>query len=179
MKQQPILTGDNIILRPLVTADAKQMFESLADQEVARLTGTHDTFSFEAVESFCSRVGDDPDRFDYVICTETEPSPLGEVVLNEIDWPNKSASFRGAIYTHQDFGRGLGTESIQLLMDFAFDELKLNRVELEVFEFNERAIHVYEKIGFKHEGRKREALQWEGKFYDALVMSMLASDRST
>jgi RimJ/RimL family protein N-acetyltransferase len=179
MKQQPILKGRNIFLRPLKTADARQMFDSLTDQEVARLTGTHDTFTFEQVEAFCSRVGDDPDRFDYVICTEAGPTPLGEVVLNEIDWPNKSGSFRGAIYTQQDFGRGLGTESIQLLVDFAFDELKLNRVELEVFEYNERAIHVYEKIGFQHEGRKREALQWEGKFYDALVMSLLASDRIT
>ena len=176
-KYQPILTGGNILLRPLDRTDARTMFESLDDAEVAKLTGSHETFTFDAVERFCMGVNEQLDRFDYVICNPDDLSqPLGEMVLNEIDSNNLCANFRCALYGQGNFGRGLGSEAIALLMDFAFSELKLNRIELEVYEFNERAIHVYEKIGFRHEGRKREALNWQGTHYDALVMGLIASD---
>lgn len=176
-KHQPILEQGDLILRPLVVADAPQMFESLNDQEVMRLTGTHGSFTFEAVASFCARVATEEDRFDYILCEKgREDIALGEVVLNEIDLNNQCASFRGAIYTQDNFGRGYGSAAIELLMAFAFEKLALNRVELEVFEFNPRAIHVYEKLGFKHEGRKRQTLLWGGEYFDALVMSLLASE---
>ncbi len=179
MKHQPILRGNNILLRPIGQSDAEAMYTSMTDEEVTRLTGSHESFTFEAVESFCAQVAEVPDRYDYAICRPTELNqPLGEVVINDIDLNNRSCNFRCALYSHTNFGRGMGTEAIRLLMDFAFDELAINRVELEVFEFNDRAIHVYEKIGFKHEGRKRQALLWQGEFYDALVMGLISSDRS-
>ena len=178
IKHQPLLQGQRILLRPLVKADAQAMYESLSDQEVARLTGTHETFEFADVENFCERSKQQLDRYDYVICDKDNPDiALGEVVLNDIDDENRCANFRGSLYAQVSFNKGMGTEAIVLLMDFAFNELALNRVELEVFEFNERAIRVYEKIGFKHEGRKRQVLRWEGEYFDALVMGLLASDR--
>lgn len=179
-KHQPLLRGDEILLRPLVKADAQAMFRSLADQEVARLTGTHQTFDFADVERFCERSRHQLDRYDYVICDRNDPTAaLGEVVLNDIDDENRCANFRGSLYAQAFFNRGMGSEAIVLLMDFAFNELALNRVELEVFEFNSRAIRVYEKIGFKHEGRKRQVLRWDGEYFDALVMGLVATDRST
>jgi len=49
-------------------------------------------------------------------------------------------------------------------------------VSLEVYAFNERAIHVYEKVGFRHEGRMRDALWWDGAPHDALLMSILTTE---
>jgi RimJ/RimL family protein N-acetyltransferase len=56
----------------------------------------------------------------------------------------------------------------------AFDVVGVHRVELEVYTFNPRARHVYEKIGFVHEGTKREALYWDGQWIDAHTMAVLA-----
>lgn len=179
-KTQPVLKGPSIQLRPLVKADAAAMFASLEDQEVARLTGTHDEFTFDAVEQFCGKSASEPDRYDYVICRPEQPEvALGEVVLNDIDLINRSANFRGALYSEHDFSQGIGTEAIRLLLAFGFDELNLNRIELEVYDFNLRAIHVYEKLGFSHEGRKRQALCWQGQYHDALVMGLLAQQWKT
>jgi len=97
----------------------------------------------------------------------------GEIVLMNHDVPNRSASLRISLAPAAR-GHGRGTEALRLLLAHAFDPLGLHRVSLEVYAFNERAIHVYEKVGFQHEGRKRDALWWEGLPYDALLMSALA-----
>ena len=54
--------------------------------------------------------------------------------------------------------------------------LDLHRIELEVYDFNPRAIHVYKKAGFIQEGIRRDVLLWDGKYQSAIVMSMLKSD---
>jgi RimJ/RimL family protein N-acetyltransferase len=74
------------------------------------------------------------------------------------------------------WGKGYGTEAMQLVLRYAFTELNLHRVTLDVFEYNPRAIKSYEKAGFKHEGRIREALLRDGKRYDMLVMGILQRD---
>ena len=62
------------------------------------------------------------------------------------------------------------------MLQYGFDQLKLHRIELEVYEFNPRAIHVYEKLGFVREGIKRQVLLWEGQYHDAILMSVLAHE---
>jgi RimJ/RimL family protein N-acetyltransferase len=59
---------------------------------------------------------------------------------------------------------------------FAFRELNLHRVELEVFEFNPRAAHCYEKAGFQHEGIRRQALFRNGRYHDAHQMAILQEE---
>ena len=76
------------------------------------------------------------------------------------------------------FGRGLGTEATRLVLAHAFDTVGINRIELEVYDFNPRARRVYEKAGFVHEGTKRQALYWDGAWVDAHLMAMLAGDWS-
>jgi RimJ/RimL family protein N-acetyltransferase len=57
--------------------------------------------------------------------------------------------------------------------------LRVHRVELEVYDFNPRARHVYEKLGFVHEGTKRDALLWDGKWTDYHCMGLLDRDWAT
>ncbi|HEY3311545.1 MAG TPA: GNAT family protein [Anaerolineales bacterium] len=74
------------------------------------------------------------------------------------------------------WGRGYGTEAMQLILRFAFMELNLQRVSLNVFDYNPRAVHSYEKAGFKHEGRQRGALLREGKRWDLIFMGILREE---
>lgn len=85
---------------------------------------------------------------DYAITLADDPRYRGEVVLNNIDWTNRSSNFRIAISGAANRGKGYGTEAAQLVLEHAFDTLKLHRVELEVFDFNPHAQHVYKKLGF-------------------------------
>ena len=176
MLEKPILTGSSVTLRPIVTEDAPAMFASLDDEESRRLTGTQQTFTFEQVQQYCAGLLAAEDRVDYAITRPEDGLYMGEVVLNSIDWLNRSASFRIALASSQFFGTGYGTEATQLILDYGFRQLKLHRIELEVYDFNPRARHVYEKVGFVREGVRRDVLLWEGEYHSAIVMSILAEE---
>jgi RimJ/RimL family protein N-acetyltransferase len=176
MFEKPILSGERVVLRPITKADAADMFASLSDQESMRLTGTQDTFTFEQVERYCERIETAEDRADYAIILKSDPAYLGEVVLNGIDWENRSANFRIALAAHTVFGKGYGTEATRLILGFGFRTLKLHRIELEVYDFNPRAQHVYKKVGFVREGVRRDVLLWEGNYHSAIVMSILEGE---
>jgi RimJ/RimL family protein N-acetyltransferase len=110
----------------------------------------------------------------FAVHWEGEDEPVGVVSLTNISEANASADLSVIVGNEKDRAKGLGTEAIRLLLDYAFDDLGLNRVGLSVFEFNEAAIRAYEKIGFESEGRLRQALQRDGDFHDAILMSVLA-----
>lgn len=177
MLEKPILTGETIFLRPLGLDDAPAIFASLSDEESMRLTGTQQTFTLEQVQAFYAKVPEADDRVDYAIVLKDDPETMvGEVVLNDIDWDNKSANFRIALSSQKYFGKGYGSQATKLIIKHGFKVLDLHRIELEVFDFNPRAIHVYKKAGFVQEGIKRDVLLWEGKYQSAIVMSMLKSE---
>ena len=76
------------------------------------------------------------------------------------------------------WGKGFGTDAMQIMLRYAFCELNLRSVGLIVFEYNPRAIRSYEKIGFVHEGRIRGAILREGKRWDFLYMGLLREEWS-
>jgi RimJ/RimL family protein N-acetyltransferase len=176
MMDKTILSGENINLRPITSDDAPAMFASLSDAESMRLTGTQQTFTLAQVEQYCVRVAQADDRIDYAITLKDDSSYIGEVVLNEIDWTNRSANFRIALASSAYFGKGYGTEATQLILKHGFETLNLHRIELEVYDFNPRAQHVYEKAGLVLEGVRRDVLLWDGVYQSAIVMSMLRDE---
>lgn len=97
-------------------------------------------------------------------------------MLRGLDADNASCWFRIGLVGPEVYGRGYGTEATRLLLGCAFDTVGLHRIELEVYAFNHRARHVYEKLGFRVEGTRREALDWDGARHDAIVMGLLAHE---
>ena len=146
---------------------------ALQEPEVVRLTGTHATFTRDAVRSWLESLEGRPDRADWAIVRATDDRHIGEAVLNDFDADNRSASFRIALASPSVFGQGYGTEATRAVLHHAF-RLGLHRVELEVFAFNPRARRAYEKAGFVVEGRRRDALYWDGAWVDAIVMGCLS-----
>ena len=173
MLAKPLLKAKNILLRPIGPEDANAMFASLQDQEAMQLTGTQQSFSLEQVRAFCARVKEANDRLDYAITLPDDNHYRGEVVLNNIDWQNRSANFRIAISGAENRNNGYGSEATATLLEYGFKTLNLQRIELEVYDFNPRAIHVYKKHGFVEEGIRRKALFWQGTFHNAIIMSIL------
>jgi RimJ/RimL family protein N-acetyltransferase len=170
---QPTLTGQGVRLRPFREADLEALWAMLNGEEGNRLTGTHTDFTPEAVESWYRSRGQHEDRLDLAIARLTDDECVGEVVLNDLDAANASCGFRIALTGPHVYGRGYGSEATRLILAHAFEDVGLHRVELEVYAFNERAIHVYRQAGFTVEGVRREALRWDGRYHDALLMSLL------
>jgi RimJ/RimL family protein N-acetyltransferase len=173
---RPTLVGDLVLLRPVGPEDVPGLVEMLGDPEGRRLTGTHREFTEQQAQTWYATRADHDDRLDLAIIEREADTYVGEVVLNELDAGNRSCSFRISLVGPHAFGRGYGTEATRLVLRHAFAAVGVNRVELEVYDFNPRARHVYEKAGFVHEGTKRQALFWDGEWVDAHLMAMLASD---
>jgi RimJ/RimL family protein N-acetyltransferase len=174
MLDKPPLEGTRVALRALGPEDAEAMFDSIQDPEGRRLTGSHAEFTLEVIRAHCARVAVAEDRLDYVIALRGDPTYRGEVVLRHIDPENRTASFRINLAVWAPRGAGLGSEATVLLLRYGFKVWpSLHRVELEVFDFNPRAIRSYEKVGFVREGLKRDALWWVGEPHGAVMMSML------
>jgi RimJ/RimL family protein N-acetyltransferase len=164
------------VLRPVAEDDAPGLLALVADPEGNRLTATRDLdLSEEAARQWYGSRAEHDDRIDLAVVDRSTGEYAGEVVLNELDRANRSCNFRiGLLPGFRD--RGLGSEATRLIVDYGFDDLGLHRIELEVFAFNPRGRHVYEKAGFVYEGTRRDALLWEGEWVDAIDMSILATD---
>lgn len=101
---------------------------------------------------------------------------LGLISLVSIDFINQSAEIHLMIGDKENQGRGIGTFAMNAMLNHAFYNMNLQRVELTVVESNKRAIHLYEKCGFKLEGQKRRARYKQGKFIDMLIYSILKDE---
>ncbi|MER7582066.1 GNAT family protein [Kitasatospora sp. NPDC097691] len=175
--EKPTLTGERVVLRPVRVVDA--LAAAAADPEADRLTGTHETFSLEALERWYGSRAEHADRLDLAIAERTTGECVGEVALSDLDVQNRSCSFRISLFDRRSFGQGLGTEASRLILAHAFEAVGVHRIELEVFAFNPRARHVYEKLGFVHEGTRRDALCWDGEWIDGHTMAILADEWAT
>jgi RimJ/RimL family protein N-acetyltransferase len=173
---QPVLEGRSVRLRPFREDDLDPLWDMLGDEEGRRLTGTHATFTREAAERWYRSRGRERDRLDLAIADCSTDRCVGEVVLYSLDADNRSCAFRISLVGPSVYDRGYGTEATRLILAHAFETVGIHRVELEVYDLNPRARHVYEKLGFVVEGVFRDALWWEGEFHDAIAMSMLAPE---
>jgi RimJ/RimL family protein N-acetyltransferase len=111
--------------------------------------------------------------FTFNVRTKEDDTLIGYVTYYGHDSRNRAASLGIAIAESAYRNKGYGTEAMQLTLDYGFNELNLNRVELNVASFNPRAIHVYKKIGFIEEGVLRQTDFVDGIYHDSIVMSLL------
>ncbi len=175
-RHQPVIVGRNVRLEPLTPAVLEDYVRALDEPEVRRLTGSHATFDRPQIERWLATRQDHHDRADWAIVRLTDEAFLGEAVLLDLDPQNESASYRIWLAGPELFGRGYGTEVTRLVVHYALDGIGLHRLGLEVFDVNPRARRVYEKCGFILEGRLRDALLWQGKRQDTLLMAILRGD---
>ena len=102
--------------------------------------------------------------------------PVGSVYLRDIDALHQKAEFGIFIGEESVRGKGYGTQAAELILAYAFEELKLNKVFLRVFANNPRAIASYSKVGFVQEGVFRDDVWIDGKPYDMVYMGILKSE---
>jgi RimJ/RimL family protein N-acetyltransferase len=112
----------------------------------------------------------------FVIYDRTTLRPIGSTGLHKINWRHRTADFGIIIGESSYRGRGYGTETTTLILDYAFRVLGLLNVFLQVVAINEAGIRAYERAGFREIGRRREAWFVEGERYDMVLMDCVPED---
>lgn len=148
------------------------------DMEVMRSTNPSlDIYSEEATRHFVEHVIlGSPSSKGYIMVEKNNDIPIGIMSLINIDYKNRNAECIIDIGEKDYWGKGYGKEGMKLLLNYCFYEMNLHRISLKVFSFNDRAIHLYEKLGFNKEGAARESLFRDGKWHDIIHMGLLQNE---
>lgn len=172
----PFLIGEKIYLKAAEENDAEiiALSENHPDARM-NLYYAVPTSRDQHVERIKQRQKDNSTIF-LTICKLENDKPIGSTALFRIDWIGRMAIFYIAIAETENWNRGFGKEATKLMVDYAFSQLNLNRIQLHVSTENPRAIDVYEKAGFIKEGTLRQAMFFDNRYIDFYVMGILKSD---
>ncbi|HZG79662.1 MAG TPA: GNAT family protein [Brevibacillus sp.] len=170
------LEGERVYLRPVGMEDVEVYYQMLFNSEARRLTGTQKAFTREEVSAYIESKRNDSSSVLLLIALRENDQVIGDVQIGGIDRNNRNAYIRIAIDSTKFQGKGYGSEAMLLMLDYGFGILNLHRIELNVFAYNDRAIHTYEKLGFQREGVQRQALYYNHEYHDSILMSMLADE---
>jgi len=171
------IPGRLVVLRRHGAENLRAFTRWYSDPEVARLTRYQQApLSNDEVQRFFFARILGSDFLAMAIHLRESDRLIGTCAFSQLDGDNGSTLFHITIGERDAWGLGYGTEATELMLAHAFTRLALHRVALTVFEFNSRAIRSYEKCGFVVEGRARQAIARDGRFWDEIHMSILAEE---
>jgi RimJ/RimL family protein N-acetyltransferase len=175
---EPILAHGSVYLRGPERTDIPLFVAWLNDYRTARTLTFRAPLSTGQEEAWFERTTAEQGKSGYlfVACLLADDRPIGNIGLFDLDLVNGSAGLGIIVGAADDRGRGYGTDMLRAMLAFGFDRLRLERIWLDVYDFNDGARRVYERVGFAHEGLHRHALYHEGRFVDVHRMAILASE---
>jgi RimJ/RimL family protein N-acetyltransferase len=175
---RPMLRGERVWLRPLEPADIVADQVAASDAEIGHFLGVKSPQSRASAERFATevlaQVGET--GYPYAICLLGEETSIGTLFLRSVDKVKGSGIVGIFIGDRRYLGKGYGTDALNALVDFGFGELRLERIELEVFDYNTRAIRSYQKAGFQTDAVLRHSRYHRGQHHDVHLMSILRDD---
>jgi RimJ/RimL family protein N-acetyltransferase len=172
------ITSDSILLGPLARELVPLYQRWLNHLGHARNFGdtpapwTHE----RTLALFNERAAESSDLAFFTIYERATMAPIGYTMLLDISHRHRRAEFAIHIGEDHAHGKGYGSVTARLMLDYAFDRLGLHSVNLTVAEFNLAGRRAYERVGFRESGRYREAWWMGGRFWDAIIMDCLAGD---
>jgi RimJ/RimL family protein N-acetyltransferase len=176
-----LLTGQ---LVHLTAEDAQVGAEAFSkwgrDSEYSRLLDNDPAHvaSIWATRKWIERTAEEllPNETFFMVQTLENNILIGFVGLFGIEWSHGDAWVGIGIGDRQYWGKGYGTDAMRVILRYAFTEMNLQRITLGVFEYNQRAIRSYQKAGFSIEGRLRQYIHREGRYWDEIIMGILRED---
>jgi RimJ/RimL family protein N-acetyltransferase len=174
-----MIIGDTVRLRGIDKEDLPLFVSWLNDPDVRRYLSLYTPLSnaqevkwFEDLANHC--LAEQPLMIE--VQNEKGWKAVGDISYINVDQQSRNAELGVFIGDKEFWGKGIGTKAISLMLDYGFKTLNFHRVYLRVFAPNQRGVHCYEKIGFKHEGNMREAYFLDGEYVDVLFMSILKEE---
>lgn len=173
---------NNLIrLEPFTRADFQRLIHWVTDEEFMVLwSGVFFTFPVDERQleaSLAGTFGDHPVRKTYKAVMNIDNQVVGHIELNNIDYRNKAAMLSKVLVGEPKLrGKGVGEAMVNQLMRIAFEDLKLHRVDLRVFDFNHSAVNCYLRCGFQKEGLIRDFRKVGDQYWNSYIMSILEDE---
>jgi RimJ/RimL family protein N-acetyltransferase len=173
-----MLIGKLVRLRRYEKEDLDRVLGWINDREITRFLSARYPFSRAQEEDWIDRVSKQPPSEGLSLAIEllSDSRHIGSIGLHEVRWEDRHTTLGIVIGEKDCWGKGYGTDAIVTLLRFAFNEMNLHRVTLDVLTDNDRAIASYRKCGFVPEGTLRQAYYQEGRYKDLLTMGVLAEE---
>jgi RimJ/RimL family protein N-acetyltransferase len=179
LEEQPVvnIVGDLVALGPLRRELLPAYERWINDLGIARNLGVPPMpMTMEQEEAWYDGLASRPHDVAFVIYEKATWRAIGNTALHQIDHRHRTAEFGILIGEPDCRGKGYGTETARLMLDYAFTALGLHNVQLRVFAYNRQAIRAYQKAGYREIGRRREAQWMGGKLWDVVYMDCLATE---
>jgi RimJ/RimL family protein N-acetyltransferase len=174
----PTIRGEQVYLRPAERDDIDLFVRWFADAETTRYLSVRAPFSRAMEEKWFESMLEQQGKraYHFVICLLGDDRPIGTAGFHHVNQEDGNAAFGISIGEKAEWSKGYGTDALRAICDFGFGQLRLERIELDVYEPNRRAQRSYEKAGFVTEGTLRHALYSDGRHHDVLRMSLLREE---
>lgn len=173
-----MFTGKKIRLREYMRDDIPYALAYLNDSEVKKFLNPRIPFPITMEEEIkwyeCN--SSTKDRYSFAIETIEDRRYIGGCGINETDWKNSTVIIGIFIGDKNLWGEGYGSDAVKVLIEFIFMQMNINKIKLNVYDFNERAIKCYEKCGFKREGILRQEIFKDGEYHDEHIMAILREE---
>ncbi len=175
---QPMIAHGSVFLRAAERDDIPRFIAWYNDYATTRTLGLRAPISMPLEEQWFDEMlaAQGKRGYFFVACLAADGRPIGTIGLFDLDLFNGSAGLGIAIGAEDDRGKGHGTDMLWSMLDWAFGFLRLERIWLDVYDYNPGARRVYERIGFVHEGVLRHAIYREGRHVDIHRMAILADE---
>ncbi len=170
------LIGELVYLRPFERSDAPRFVEMLNNREVTRTLLQYRPITLASEERFIERVEASEHDVTLAVAERATDALVGATGLEGMDTRSRHATFGIFIGEPALWGRGYGTEATRLIVGYGFDSLNLHRIELEVYDDNPAGRHIYEKVGVRLEGVRRQHTYHRGRYWDVAVMGILRDE---
>ncbi|MFX1427469.1 MAG: GNAT family N-acetyltransferase [Promethearchaeota archaeon] len=174
-----MLKGESVTLRPVKREYIESYLKWLNDPEITQYLALYMPLTRMMEEDWIENLKNRNDTIVFAITITDENNPeklIGNCGLHNIDWKSRSAEV-GIMIGEKEFqGKGYGTEAMEVIIRYGFEEVNLNRICLRVIDYNIRAIKSYVKIGFIEEGRMRQGHFKKGEYHDMILMSILRGE---
>jgi len=177
-KGTPQLETKRLILRRLRPEDENDVFEYASDEEVSRFVFWNTHRSIEDSRNFInSTLGryERDEAGEWGIVLKEENKLIGTIGFTGFDSRSRRAEI-GYVLSRKYWGQGIMPEALNRLLEFAFTEMDLNRVECHHVSPNEKSGRVMQKVGMSYEGTAREKVFFKGQFWDLKQYAILKSD---
>ena len=174
--KNPFIVGDRLYLRPAEMEDIEPFILWLNDQEVRRFLSRTSPLNKVREKDFIEGLYKDDREIVLGIVLKENDQLIGNMALHRISLPFRHACLGIVIGDKSCWSKGYGTEALNLMLGYGFDQLNLHRIFLTVLSFNARAIRAYEKVGFRREGVFREHMYRDGKYHDVYYMGILEDE---
>jgi RimJ/RimL family protein N-acetyltransferase len=172
-----LIDGKNISLRSLEHEDLQQLRDWRNSEHVRHTTREYRLLNMVDQERwFNSLHAKNPPEDIMFGIVDKKGALVGVCGLTHINWKNRNAEASIYIGDKGWQGKGLGKESLELLLEFGFSNVGFRRIWAEIFGFNEASIKLFESTGFKREGILRDTLWRDGKWWSSVIYSILQDE---